>query len=43
MIGEPLMVDQMYQSCLVSLARYDMWLDIIILEMVDFNVILGIY
>ena len=35
------MVDRVYRSCLVSLAGYDTWVDLIILEMVDFDVILG--
>ena len=31
----------MYRSCLVSLAGYNTWVDLIILGMVDFDVILG--
>ena len=31
----------MYRSCLVSLAWYDTWVDLIILGMLDFDVILG--
>ena len=31
----------MYRSCLVSLAWYDTWVDLIILGMVDFDVIFG--
>ena len=31
----------MYRSCLVSLAGYDTWVDLIILGMVEFDVILG--
>ena len=40
-VGKPLVVDRVYRSCLVSLARYDTWVDFIILRMVDFDVILG--
>ncbi|WP_368738576.1 hypothetical protein [Corynebacterium parakroppenstedtii] len=40
-VGEPLVVDRVYRSCLVSLAGYDTWVDMIILEMVDFDAILG--
>ncbi|XP_055824467.1 uncharacterized protein LOC129892996 [Solanum dulcamara] len=40
-VGEPLVVDRVYRSCLVSLAGYDTWVDMIILGMVDFDVILG--
>ncbi|XP_015165067.1 uncharacterized protein [Solanum tuberosum] len=40
-VGEPLVVDRVYRSCLVSLAGYDTWVDLIILGMVDFDVILG--
>lgn len=38
---EPLVVDQMYHSCLISLERYDTWVDLIIPGMIAFNVILG--
>ena len=40
LVGEPLVVDQVYQSYLVSLAVYDTWVDLTILGMVDFDVIL---
>ena len=40
-MGKPLVVDRVYRSCLVSLAGYDTWVDLIILGMVDFDVILG--
>ena len=33
----------MYRSCLISLARYDTWIDLIILGIVDFYIILGMY
>ena len=34
-------MDRVYRFCLVSLAGYDTWVDLIILGMVDFDVILG--
>lgn len=40
-VGVYLMVDWVYQFCLVSLAGYDTRVNIIILQMVDFDVILG--
>ena len=40
-VGKPLVVDQVYRSCLVSFAGYDTWVDLIILGMVNFDVILG--
>ena len=40
-VGKPLVVDRVYQSCLVSFVGYDTWVDLIILGMVDFDVILG--
>ena len=39
-LGEPLVVDRVYRSYLVSLDGYDTWVDLIILGMVDFDVIL---
>lgn len=41
-IGEPLVVVLVYQSCFVTLAGYKTWVDLIILDMVDFDIILGI-
>lgn len=32
----------MHRSCVVTFARYDIWVDLIILGMVDFYIILGI-
>ena len=29
-VGKPLVVDQVYQSCVISLAGYDTWVDLII-------------
>lgn len=40
-MGEPLVVDQVYQSCLVSLDGYDIWVELIILGMIDFDIILS--
>ena len=40
-VGKPLVLDRVYRSCLVSLAGYDTWVDLIILGMVDFDIILG--
>ena len=39
-MGKPLVVDLVYRSYVVSLAKYDTWVDLIILGMVDFDVIL---
>lgn len=36
------MVDLVQQSYLISLMGYDTWVDMIILNMVDFDVIFGI-
>lgn len=41
LVGDPLVVDQVYQSRLVTLDRYDTWVDMIIINMLDFDVILG--
>ena len=40
-VGNPLVVDRLYRSCLVPLGGYDTWVDLIIWGMVDFDVILG--
>ncbi|WMV25466.1 hypothetical protein MTR67_018851 [Solanum verrucosum] len=40
-LGGSLMMDQVYRSCLVSLAGYYAWVDLICLWMVDVNIILG--
>lgn len=40
-IRDPLVVDRVSKSCLLSLAGNDTWMDMIILDMVDFKVILG--
>ena len=40
-VGKTLVGDRVDRSCLVSLAGYDTWVDLIILGMVDFDVIFG--
>ena len=40
-VGEPLVVNQLHRSCLVVLSGYETWVDLILLEMLDFDVILG--
>lgn len=39
-VGESLVVDRVYWSCLVSLAGYDTWVHVIILEMVNLESLL---
>ncbi|KAH0773587.1 hypothetical protein KY290_010724 [Solanum tuberosum] len=41
-VGESLVVDQILRSCLVSIQGCDTRVDLILLDMVDFDVILGI-
>ena len=40
-VGESVIVEKVYRSCLVTLVRCNTYVDLIILEMVDFDVILG--
>lgn len=40
LVDNSLLVDQVYRSCVVTLLRHNTWVDLIILDMVDFNVIL---
>ncbi|XP_049386729.1 uncharacterized protein LOC125850950, partial [Solanum stenotomum] len=40
-VGEPLVVNRVYRSCLVVLSGYETWVDMIRLDMLDFDVILG--
>lgn len=42
-VGEPVLVDQMYRSCLVSIQRRDTRADLILLDMIYFDIILGMY
>ncbi|WMV07257.1 hypothetical protein MTR67_000642 [Solanum verrucosum] len=41
LVGDSLVVDRVYRSCLVLLVGYDIWVDLIILRMVDLDIILG--
>lgn len=41
LVGQPLVVDRVYRSCLMSLIGYKTSVDMIISNMVDFDVILG--
>ncbi|KAH0671324.1 hypothetical protein KY285_024119 [Solanum tuberosum] len=40
-VGESLVVDQVFRSCLVTIQGHDTRADLILLDMVDFDVILG--
>ncbi|XP_049414692.1 uncharacterized protein LOC125877444 [Solanum stenotomum] len=40
-VGEPLVVNRVYRSCLVILSGYETWVDMVLLDMLDFDVILG--
>lgn len=40
-VGEPLIVDRVYHSCFMTLSGYETWVDIIILDIINFHVILG--
>ena len=40
-VGESVIVDKVYRSCLVTFVGSNTYVDLIILEMVDFDVILG--
>lgn len=40
--GDSLVVDRIYTSYMVIVQKYDTWVDLIVLDMVDFNIILGI-
>ena len=37
------MVDRVYRLCIVTLMGYDTYADLKVLDMIDFNVILGLY
>lgn len=39
-IGDAIMVDRAYQSCLVSIHRCDTTIDLLLLDTVDFEVII---
>ena len=40
-VGESVIVEKVYRSCLVTFVRSNTHVDLVILEMVDFDVILG--
>lgn len=40
-MSDSLVMDRVYRSCAVTLLGYDTWVDFIILDMMDFDVILG--
>ena len=40
-VGESVIVEKVYRSCLVTFVGSNTYVDLIILEMVDFDVILG--
>ena len=40
-VGEPMIAKKVYRSCLVTIVESNTYVDLIILEMVDFDVILG--
>ena len=40
-VGESVIVEKVYRSCLVTFVRSNTYVDLVILEMVDFDVILG--
>ena len=41
LVGESVIVEKVYRSCLVTLLWRNTYVDLIILEMVDFDVILA--
>ena len=41
LIGDSLVVDQFYRSCVVTINDVDTYADLIFLDMMDFDVILG--
>ena len=41
-VGESVIVKKLYRSCLVTFVGSNTYVDLIILEMVDFDVILGV-
>ncbi|CAN4087038.1 unnamed protein product [Withania somnifera] len=40
-VGDSLVVDRVIRSCLISIDGLDTWVDLILLDMVDFDIILG--
>ena len=41
LVGDSLVVDQVFRSCVVTIQRQDTRIDLILLDMVDFDLILG--
>lgn len=41
LVGEFLVGDQVHRFCFISLFEYDNWVELIMLEIVDFYIILG--
>ena len=41
LVGESVIVERVYRSCLVTFEGSNTYVDLVILEMVDFDVILG--
>ena len=41
LVGESMIVEKVYRSCLVTFVGINTHVDLVILEMVDFDVILG--
>ena len=41
LVGESVIVEKVYRSCLVTFVGSNIYVDLVILEMVDFDVILG--
>ena len=41
LVEDSLVVDLEHQSCVVTFVGHDTWVDLIVLDMVDFDVILG--
>ena len=42
MVGKSVIVERIYRSCLVNFVGKNTYVDLVILEMVDFDVILGV-
>ncbi|XP_060171505.1 uncharacterized protein LOC132602743 [Lycium barbarum] len=40
-VGDSVLVDRVYRNCLVTFMGYDTWVDLMILDMLDFDIILG--
>ena len=40
-VGDSVVVDSVYPACAISFMRYSTWADLMILDMVDFDIIVG--